>query len=99
MLTIAHIIVTIIPIGAITDFTMNTFDILLGWTNANGNWRSHRIRKETNFPDVIPADLGRSEDIVSSGTDNKTGMHTIREVSPLVTKDTTKHNVHKITSV
>lgn len=99
MLTTVQIIVAISPIGAITDFTINTVDILLGWTNANGNWRSQIIRKEIILPEVIPADSGRSEDIVSSAADNQTDMHTIGKFSPIVTEDTSKHDVDKVTSV
>lgn len=60
ILTNAQIIVANIPIGAIMDFTMKTFDTLLGWIKANGNWRSQRMRNATSLPDVIPAVSGRS---------------------------------------
>lgn len=99
ILTIAQIIVAIIPIGARIDFTMNTVDILLGWTNANGNCMSQIIRNEVSLPEVIPADSGRSEEIVSSVTNDKMDKRTIGKFSPVMTENTTKHHVHKITGV
>lgn len=60
--TRAHIMVTINPIGAITDLIWNTRAILLGCTNANGNWMSHSRPKAKRLAEVMAALLGRSGD-------------------------------------
>lgn len=58
--TRAHIMVTINPIGAMTDLIWNTLDILLGCTNAKGNWMSHSRPKANRLAEVMAALAGRS---------------------------------------
>lgn len=83
--------VTINPTGAMTDLIWKTLDILLGCTNANGNWMSHSRPKARRLAEVMAALAGRSGSrqlLVNVGLSEGWG-HTIRKFGPAVSKHAT----------